>query len=200
MKKLFFVLAICCLAHPAWADDELKPEPLGQAIQEYAGIWQASDIDPMNHEVWKLYVYFQLTPSGGYNTQTPQWLVCGLTPDPRKGFSVIVGINQLYNFLRPAPQRGDVIVVEGRIQSKINASDIKSPTHIFTLKGLDMYVENAVALPNEHVDFNKLLAATPTNSTPSVGTPQAPAAAPSPMGTPMNGTTPSVSTQGAAGK
>ncbi|HEY5039750.1 MAG TPA: hypothetical protein VIJ93_11810, partial [bacterium] len=140
--------------------------------------------DPMNHETWKLYVYYSLTPRDGYASQTPEWLVAGLTPNPKDHYFVELRINQLYNFLRPIPQRGDVIVVEGRIQNHLR-SNITTPKQNFILKNLFMYVENAISLPKEHVNIPM-----PSPVTSSI------AATSLPVMTPTIGVTPAASPQG----
>jgi len=112
MKKLYILMSLVFLSLPAWADDDLAPEPLEQAIGEYNNLLKSKDIDPMNHEVWKVYIFYELTPSDGYD-KTPKLLVGGLTPDKR--YRVVLPIHQLYNSLPATPKPGDVIVVEGHV-------------------------------------------------------------------------------------
>jgi hypothetical protein len=104
-------------------------------------------------------------------------LVTGLTPDPRKSYKVVLRINQLYNFFRPAPEKGDVLVVEGRVPNRANMQ-IKNPKRDFTLKGLYMYAEGAQKLEGEHFDPYPIetvvltpapvMNAAPASSTPSL--------------------------------
>ena len=113
MKKTLLILTAVLLGFPSWADD-LKPAPLDQAIKEYGVLMNAKDIDPMNHVVWKVYVYdSQSYQSGGIRYLDQDNLTAGLTPTP--GYYVYLPINQLYNYLRPMPKTGDVVAVEGRV-------------------------------------------------------------------------------------
>ena len=146
-----------------WADD-LKPEPLGQEIQEYNGFWQSSEIDPGNHEVWRLYIYDKLIPKNNYNHEV-ELLLTGLTPNPKDHYYVMIRINQLYNSFRAGDlKRGDVIVVEGRVQNTLHSS-ISGPRKDIRLKNLYFYTENAEQRPQEHVDIAVPPTPTPTGTT-----------------------------------
>ena len=161
MKKLYVFLCFILLALPVLADD-LTPEPLEQSIKEYDMYEKAAEFDGMSHVVWKLYIFYDLSPKGG-GDRTPKLWVAGLTPD--RHYRVILSINQLYNYLRPLPKAGDVIIVDGYIKGHYNYS-ISTKNREFTLKALSLYTQGAMALPNEH--FENGPASTPS-STPSTG-------------------------------
>jgi hypothetical protein len=147
----YLFLGVILLGSSLWAADELKPEPLPHAVQEYKTFWQTNKVSPANHEVWKLYIYYPLFYTNGFGNKNPELLVAGLTPNPKDGYTVELRVNQLYNFLRPIPQKGDVIVMEGHVQ-QILRDYITGPKKNWVLNCLYMYVEDAVTLPNEHFD------------------------------------------------
>jgi hypothetical protein len=118
MKKFYLFLCLAFLVAPLWADDDdLTPDPLSQAASEYESFFKTDKPDPMNHEVWKLYVYNTMMPLDGY-TKTPNRLLVGLTAVPKDNYRVILSVNQLYNFMQKIPQVGDVIVIQGTVQSR----------------------------------------------------------------------------------
>ncbi len=151
MKKYFAVLCLLLWAVPLWADDDLTPEPQDQEIKEYLEFAKTDKPDPMNHVVWKLYVFSQLVPNAGLNRST-QAILAGLLPTNKKNYFVIVGLNQLWNFLSSSPKTGDVIVVEGRIV-------VHTKTHMWNdkayhvLKNLYLYPSNAKLLPGAHFEL-----------------------------------------------
>ncbi len=170
MKKILTAFGLLFLALPTWADDDLKPEPLDQAVQEYNGFWRTETPDPMNHEVWKLYIYYDLKPrEGAYRVR--ETLVAGLTSKPKDHYFVFLKINQLYNFLRPIPKRGDVIVVEGRIKDHTSAHI--SGKRDYVLNILHMDAQNAMALPNEHFEFTTAATTDSLETMPSPSVPSA---------------------------
>jgi len=150
MNRLFVLAALLLLAVPAWADD-VQPVPLEQAIREYTAISDSSSpIDASNHESWKLYVYYTLTPKNGYVT-TPQNFMCGLVPrrNAKRHYYVIVSINRLSALMDTPPKPGDVIAVEGMIMNKFSDVRVDSGTRIGDFKSLFMYPQNAMAMPPE---------------------------------------------------
>jgi len=162
MKRIAVCLILAFYSFPAWADDDLAPEPLVQAIGEYNDLMKSKDVDPMNHEVWKLYIFYNLTPSSGYD-KTPKWLVSGLTLDKR--YRVVLPINQLYNFLPSTPKPGDVIVVEGHVTSHYDMTvdfDRGLISKRVSVPAFLMYVDGAVNLPRERFDPTIHSPATPT--------------------------------------
>lgn len=164
MNKFVFLLFSILVAVPALADD-LQPVAQDQAIQQYQDFWKTETPDPMNHVVWKVYVY-RAVPPGSHPDSAPEFVMVGLSPF--HNYYVRLNINQLYNFLWPVPKRGDVIVVSGRIRDHRDFRTIL-PTKEVVAKTLTMDLDGASALPNEHFDP----AATPI---PTPGT--APAALP----------------------
>jgi len=170
LKFLHFMMPLCLvfLVAPVLADDELIPEPLDQAIGEYKNLKKSNDIDPMNHEVWKLYVFYDLTPESGFD-KTPKWFVTALTPD--KHYRVVISINQLYNFIQPRPQPGDVIVVEGRVSAHYDMTvDFNHglTSKRVTIPAFLMNVDGAVKL-KEHFEIQSLHK--PTQMTGGIMTP-----------------------------
>lgn len=143
MKKLFWFLLAVLITIPTWADD-LQPEPLGQEIKEYKAL-STGDVDPGNHEVWKLYIIGSLIPSGNYNHETEIYVGSLFPGGP---YIAYLRINQLYNFLQPIPKVGDVIAVEGRVVSHFN-STIQGPTKTTSIPVVYFYIENASKLPLE---------------------------------------------------
>jgi len=158
MKRLYLFFCFVLLAVPVWADDVLNPEPLEQAIKEYEALLRADSPDPSNHEIWKLYVHgVPIQSSNG--RRVPGMLTLGLLPDSADRYRVYILVNELYNFLRPMPHRGNVIVVEGRIVKKVHGEvHFHDSNTVVKTEYLYMYPENAISLPNEHFDP---MAATP---------------------------------------
>lgn len=152
---------------PVGADEDLKPESLDQSVEKYNGFKKSKDIDPMNHEIWKLYIFYDLTPTSGYD-KTPKWLVAGLSPDRR--YKVVLEINQLYNFLSSRPQPGDVVVVEGHITSHYDMS-VTTEYRQYTVPAFLMYAEGAVNLPRERFDPTVRRIITPTTQLSATPTP-----------------------------
>ena len=149
---------------PALAD-ELHPTPSDQAIKEYQDFWKTETIDSMNHVVWKLYV-FRAIPPRANRQGSLEYIIAGLTPFPKTSYHVGLKINQFYNFLKPIPKRGDVVVVSGRILNRRN-SILALPNKDVTIKMLTMDLDGAVSLPQEH--FDPLTTPTPgAGTTPTV--------------------------------
>ena len=156
MKKLLSILvpallAVCALAdspQPA-AVDKTIPTPPDKAIRQYQDFWKATNPDPLNHVVWKLYV-FRAVPPHNMPSTTIEYLIAGLTSYSRKSYYVGLRINQLYNFVRPIPQRGDVIVVSGRLLEHRHAP-VALPRGMTDLDYVTMDLDGAVILP-EHFD------------------------------------------------
>lgn len=144
MKKLFLFLAAVVMTVPVLADD-LQPVSVDKAVAQYVSLWKSKNIDPSNHEVWKLYIYGSLIPNNNYNHEKEIYIT-GLTPKP--GYFVYLSINQLYNFLSPVPKKGDVIAVEGRITNHFY-STLEGPVKTSRIPVLFMYLENAEKLPAE---------------------------------------------------
>ena len=167
MKYLYLIFCLTLISFPILAADDLKPEPLEQAVTEFKSFWDKGTPDPMNHEIWKLYVFSALLPGSGMNRST-QTLLTGLSAGPPPHHYVLVGINQLWNFLHSTPQPGDVLVVEGRIVNHIN-SHITTPNKYLVLKALVMYPENAELIPSEHFQVSATPTLTYLKTTPSVG-------------------------------
>jgi hypothetical protein len=149
MKKIFFVLIFILGAVPVLALD-LQPEALGRAIREYKIFSKIDNPDPMNHVVWKLYIFRSVTQSD-HPTGAVEYLIAGLTPFPKDGFYVRLKINELYDYLRPIPKRGDVILAGGRIINRLHY-ETNLPKKQVVLKLLAMNLDGAVSLPREHFD------------------------------------------------
>ncbi|HTA75550.1 MAG TPA: hypothetical protein VK791_00165 [bacterium] len=150
MKKFYPFLCLIFLATSLWADDDdLAPEPLSQAAREYESFFQTEKPDPMNHEVWKLYVYDTMMPLDGF-TKTPNRLLVGLTATPQDDYRVIISVNQLYNFMRPIPQRGDVIVIDGTVQSRYDKFLLRGRVTDHYFRIVYLYAEGGKILPDEH--------------------------------------------------
>lgn len=164
MKKFYVLMGLFFSISPLWAGDELKPESVSQAIAEYQEFWKTEKLDPSNHEVWKLYIYYSLYPTDGFGNKNPAWLVAGLTPNPKDKLYVRLQINQLYNFLQPIPQKGDVVVVEGRVLNHFSAP-ITGTKRNWVWSYLNFYIEGAENRPKEH--FNPY--PTPTLTAPVSG-------------------------------
>ena len=147
MKKTLLLLTVILWSTPAFAVD-LQPETPNQAVREYKGFSETENPDPMNHVVWKLYVFRAVTQSD-HSDGPAEYLIAGLTPFPKDGYYVRLKINELYNYFHPMPQRGDVILAGGRI---INHHDYKTnlPKKQVVLKLLTMNLDGAVRLPSEH--------------------------------------------------
>lgn len=151
MKRIFLFSLLAVLSViPAWADD-LTPVPQDQAIREYLAIEKAGgQIDPMNHETWKLYIRALLLPKGGFNP-TPYGFLCSLVPgkNHKRYFLVAVKINNLYNFFDKVPQVGDVIAVDGHITEFLGNSHLEEGPRVHSAKIMNLYPENAKLLPPE---------------------------------------------------
>jgi hypothetical protein len=150
MKKLFLVLMAMLPAIPALADD-LQPAPAEIAIHQYQDFWKTDTPDPMNHVVWKLYIFRAISPGSQPGT-APEFYIAGLTPTPKNSYYVRLEINQLYNWLRPVPKRGDVIVVGGRVLAHRDYRMTSLAKKEVVLKILTMNLDGAVSLPREHFD------------------------------------------------
>ena len=172
MKSLFMVFAAVLFTIPAWADD-LKPEPLNQEVNEYNSFWASKDIDPMNHQVWKLYILGSLTPNNNYNHEKEIFITSLV---PKSPYIVYVRINQLYNFLQPIPKVGDVIAVEGRIVNHYY-STIQGSWKTKRIPVLYMYVENASKLPDEPSAATLISTPEPQPTLAAVSTPALPTSA-----------------------
>jgi hypothetical protein len=147
--KRLFLLSIL-LAAPVLADD-LQPVPAEKAIQQYQDFWKTDTPDPMNHVVWKLYIFRAISRSSEPGT-APEFYIAGLTPSPKNSYYVRLEINQLYNWLRPVPQRGDVIVVGGRVLAHRDYHMTSLTKKDVVLKILTMNLDGAVSLPRERFD------------------------------------------------
>jgi hypothetical protein len=161
VKKLFFFLLSILPVVPVLADD-LQPAPAEIAVQQYQGFWKTDTPDPMNHVVWKLYIFRAISPSSQPGT-APEFYIAGLTPNPKDSYYVRLEINQLYNWLRPVPQRGDVIVVGGRVLAHRDYHMTSLTKKEVVLKILTMNLDGAVSLPHEHINLS------PTPVTPQYG-------------------------------
>jgi hypothetical protein len=150
VKRLFFLLISILLAAPVLADD-LQPVPADTSIQQYQDFWKTDTPDPMNHVVWKLYVFRAIARSTEPGT-APEFYIAGLTPSPKNSYYVRLEINQLYNWLRPVPQRGDVIVVSGRVLAHRDYHMTSLTKKEVVLKILTMDLDGAASLPWEHFD------------------------------------------------
>lgn len=177
MKRLFLLLGAVLLTVPVWADD-LKPEPFSQEIKEYNAL-STGDIDPGNHEIWKLYICGSLIPNNNYNHEKEIYLTKFYPGTP---YIAYIRINQLYNFLQPVPKEGDVIAVEGRVVSHFN-STLEGPNGIKRIPVVYFYVENASKLPFEP-DAAAAILGTKLKPTPTAGptgTPVAAVSSPTPQ-------------------
>jgi hypothetical protein len=172
MKKLFLILFPILLAVPALADD-LQPVPADTAIQQYKDFWKTDNPDPSNHVVWKLYI-FRAVPQHTMANGTMQYLITGLTSYSRKSYYVGLKINQLYNFVSPIPQRGDVIVASGHILQHRHGP-VVLPSGTRDLDFLTMDLDGATVLPNEHFDPSATPVPAP-GSAPAVSSAPTPAA------------------------
>ena len=152
--------------------DDLTPESLDKAIEKHKILWATDNPDPMNHEIWKLYIRTVLSSASGFD-KTPKLLIAGLKQDGE--YRVMLQINQLYNYLQTRPMPGDVIVVEGRITGAFKYH-ISSLDRNYTLKALSMYADGAVNLPNEHFDPSASRLATPASKVYTTPTPGGPGA------------------------
>jgi hypothetical protein len=149
MKKSLLLLVSVLWAVPVLAAD-LQPEIPSQAIREYKAFSKTENPDPGNHVIWKLYIYRAITQTA-HPDGAPEYFIAGLTPFPRDGYFVRLKINELYNYLHPVPERGEVILAAGRI---INYRDYEAnlPNGKASLKLLAMDLDGAVSLPQEHFD------------------------------------------------
>lgn len=177
MRKLFWVFAAVLCAVPAWADD-LQPETLSQEVREYNSFWGSNDIDPTNHEVWKLYICGELIPNNNYNHEKEIFVTRFA---PNAPYIVYLRINQIYNFLQPVPKVGDVIAVEGRVMNHFY-STVQGSVKRVRIPVVYFYVENASKLPYEPAAAAAILTPepTPTVAVPS-GTPVAAVSSPVPQ-------------------
>ncbi len=174
------------LTVPVWADEDLNPAPLHKEIEQYKGFWKSNDVDPVNHEVWKLYIFgclagqnnmttggqstspifvssqatqFQLVKMSDVSHGSPDALLASLTPDLKS--CVLLQINNLYNFFQTIPGAGDVIVIEGRVLQHSH-DEIVSGNKTFSLDALLFYAENGQkAVPGyfKPIEVDKTLAA-----------------------------------------
>ncbi|HXL74065.1 MAG TPA: hypothetical protein VN963_10635 [bacterium] len=178
MKEIIFAFVFTLFAMPVLADN-LQPVSSGQAIQEWQAFWESNSIDPGNHVVWKLYV-FRAMPDREDPKGELQYVLAGLTPFPRSSYYVRIRIDLLYNYFKPVPKRGDVIVVSGRVTTRQDYLLDLTSTEV-PIKLLTMQLDGAAKLPEQ---FDP--AATPRDRTramvPSTPTPIAtpPTPAPSP--------------------
>lgn len=159
MNKYFFLLVSILMAIPVLADD-LHPVEQAQAIQQYQDFWKTETPDPMNHIVWKLYVYRAIPPAANPDSAL-EFLIAGLSPYHQ--YYVRLNINQLYNFLNPLPQRGDVIVVSGRVRDHRDYH-ATLPTKEVILKSLTLDLDDANFVQKEHFDPSIWPSPTPTGS------------------------------------
>jgi hypothetical protein len=146
MKVIIFAFVLLG-ALPVMAD-ELQPASSSDAVQQWQGFWSTNAVDSANHVVWKLYV-FRAIPQ----RENPNWekvyIIAGLTPYAKSSYYVRIRIDLLYNYFKPAPSRGDVIVVSGRVMSRLDyLLDLK--TKEVPIKLLTMQLDGAVKVPDEH--------------------------------------------------
>ena len=171
----FLILAGLLLNVPGWAADELKPEPLEQAIKEYNAMVKSDDVDSGNHEVWKLYCHGVLIQSGS-GRRVSDVLAFGLLPDSADRYRVFIQVNALYNYLRPLPKRDSVVVVEGRVIRKLHGEvKFHDSNAVVKTEYLLMYPENAIILPKEHFDplaATPIAPISPLSPTPTPGRPR----------------------------
>ncbi len=194
MKRLFFTFAVMLFTFPVSADD-LQPEPLNQAIKEYKKFSKTDDVDPANDVIWKLYVLFNVGSNASYGSITsgslflgaassgisslvifqktdsysnPDTLLAGLTSEP--DFFVLLPVNNLYNYFRPIPKPGDVIVLKGRISGHFNYQT-HAGQKVFILSALNLYLEDGKKLPFEHFDPPRDYSIMPS-VTPAILTPE----------------------------
>jgi hypothetical protein len=165
-SSLVLLISLVFSIPGAYADDDLKPEPFDQAVLKFNELQNTNDVDPMNHEVWKLYVLYDLTPSSGFD-KTPKWIVTALMPG--KKYRILLPINQLYNFLRPSPKSGDVIVVDGRVTNHFTMT-VDFDYKRVRVPVLQMYLDGAVML-KEKFDPNASKKSADPNSAGPVPTP-----------------------------
>ncbi len=149
MKKIVILLISILMAVPILADD-LQPAPTDQAIQQYQSFWKTEDPDPMNHEVWKLYIFAEVPPSDQPDA-TEEFAIAGLTPSAGTNYFVRLKINQLYSFLWPVPKKGSVIVVGGRVTDHRDYHTVL-PGQTVVLKTLTMNLDGASLVSGEHFD------------------------------------------------
>jgi hypothetical protein len=166
MKKILILWGMILAAVPVMADN-LQPVTQDQAIQQYQAFWKSDNVDPNNHVVWKVYV-FRAVPQHTLATGSKQYLVTGLTTYSRKSYYVGLKINQLYNFLTPIPDRGDVIVVSGHILQHRHGP-VVLPSGTRDLDFLTMDLDAAMTVPGEHFDPSATPVPTP-GAVPSAST------------------------------
>jgi hypothetical protein len=164
IKKIFILLGLALLPITAWADGELTPEPLKQAVQEYKSFWKADEIDPDNHVVWKLYVKADVMLHSGVN-RTPEIIRASLRPYGKHPHYVLISINDLWNSLHSTPKKGDVITVSGHVTHCAH-THLTSGFKDYVLSTLTLYPQNAAYLP-EHFDPSATPTATRPSETPS---------------------------------
>jgi hypothetical protein len=159
MKEIIFAFVFTLFAMPVMADS-LQPAAVNDAIQQWQGFWSTNTIDPANHVVWKLYV-FRAIPQRESPSADKEYVLAGLTPYPKSSYYVRIRIDLLYNYFKPVPKRGDVIVVSGRVITRRDyLLDLTSKE--VPIKLLTMQLDGAAKLPDEHFDP----AATPADSEP----------------------------------
>jgi hypothetical protein len=147
MKEIIFAIVLALGVLPVMAD-ELQQASSGQAIQQWQGFWSTNSIDPANHVVWKLYV-FRAIPQRENPNADKDYIIAGLTPYSKNSYYVRIKIDLLYNYFKPAPGRGDVIVVSGRVISRRDyLLDLK--TKEVPIKLLTMQLDGAAKVPGEH--------------------------------------------------
>jgi hypothetical protein len=146
MKEIIFAFVFTLIAVPVMADD-LKPVSMRQAIQEWQGFWETNSIDPGNHVVWKLYV-FRTIPQRDDPQDAMEYVVAGLTPNPKSSYYVRIRIDLLFNYFKPVPKRGDEIVVSGRVTTRQDYL-LDLTTKEVPIKLLTMQLDDAAKLPEQ---------------------------------------------------
>jgi len=61
---------------------------------------------------------FLLLPTGALILCLWASIIALLTPNPKSSYYVRIRIDLLFNYFKPVPKRGDVIVVSGRVTSR----------------------------------------------------------------------------------
>ncbi len=146
MKEIVFAFVLSLLAMPVLADS-LQPVSKGQAIQQWQGFWQTNSIDPGNHVVWKLYVFRAIPPREDPQGEM-EYVVAGLTPNPKSSYYVRIRIDLLFNYFKPIPKRGDVIAVSGRVTTRQDYL-LDLTTKEVPIKILTMQLDDAAKLPEQ---------------------------------------------------
>ncbi len=104
MKKILFLLAALLGSTPVFAAD-LQAETSSQAVGEYGVFSAADNPDPMNHVVWKLYI-FRAVPQSDHSDGAVEYLIAGLTPFPKDDYYVRLKINDCIIISNPRPKGG----------------------------------------------------------------------------------------------